>query len=71
VRVLVVHAHPVPGSFNSALNCLVTTTLEAAGHEVRSLDLYAEGFDPVMSTGPSGTRTTGWTARRPRGEPPS
>lgn len=49
MRALVVHAHPVAESFNRALNRHVCNTLEASGHEVRNLDLYAEQFAPVMS----------------------
>jgi putative NADPH-quinone reductase len=49
VRVLVVHAHPDPGSFNGALYRAAVDALESAGHEVDALDLYAEEFDPVMS----------------------
>jgi putative NADPH-quinone reductase len=49
MRALVVHAHPVAASFNRVLNELVCATLEARGHEVRNLDLYAENFMPVMS----------------------
>ncbi|MFN3994490.1 MAG: NAD(P)H-dependent oxidoreductase [Tabrizicola flagellatus] len=49
MRLLVIHAHPVPESFNSALCRIVVETAREAGHEVRLLDLYAEGFDPVMS----------------------
>ena len=45
---LVVHAHPVPDSFNSALCARVVASLEATGHTVDLLDLYAEDFDPVM-----------------------
>ena len=49
MRALVVHAHPVAESFNRSLNRHVCATLEACGHAVRNLDLYAEGFAPVMS----------------------
>ena len=49
MRVLVVHAHPVEESFNKALFRLTVDTLRRTGHEVRGVDLYAEGFDPVMS----------------------
>ncbi|TNC72219.1 NAD(P)H-dependent oxidoreductase [Rubellimicrobium roseum] len=48
MRLLVVHAHPVPESFGTALFRAVVETAEGAGHEVRALDLHAEGFDPVM-----------------------
>jgi NAD(P)H dehydrogenase (quinone) len=49
MRCLVVFAHPVEASFAAALDAAVRTTLEAAGHEVRGRDLYAMGFEPVLS----------------------
>ncbi|MFM8746479.1 MAG: NAD(P)H-dependent oxidoreductase [Aestuariivirga sp.] len=49
MRLLFVHAHPVPESFNTALFKAATETARANGHEVRSTDLYAEDFNPVMS----------------------
>ncbi|MDQ0313903.1 NAD(P)H-dependent oxidoreductase [Amorphus orientalis] len=48
MRVLVVQAHPCADSFNAAVRDKAVAALEAAGHEVRVADLYAEGFDPVM-----------------------
>lgn len=49
MRVLVIHSHPVEESFNKALFKLVCDSLAKAGHDVDACDLYAEGFDPVMS----------------------
>jgi putative NADPH-quinone reductase len=49
MRVLLVFAHPLPESFVAALHARVRERLEAGGHEVRDLDLYAKGFDPVLS----------------------
>lgn len=49
MRVLVTHAHPVESSYGAALHAEVVAGLEAAGHAVDDLDLYAEGFDPVLS----------------------
>jgi len=49
MRILVVHAHPVETSFNAALHRVTVDTLRAAGHAVDDCDLYAEGFDPVLS----------------------
>src|SRR6478736_5542707 len=49
MRVLVVYCHPVETSFHAALHQEVLRNLRAAGHEVDDCDLYAEGFDPVMS----------------------
>ncbi len=48
MRVLVVYCHPVPESFCAAVRDKATGALEACGHEVQLIDLYAEGFDPVM-----------------------
>lgn len=49
VRFLVVHGHPDPNSFNRALCDAVVEGLEAAGHEVNLIDLYADQFDARMS----------------------
>jgi NAD(P)H dehydrogenase (quinone) len=47
MKVLIVHAHPEPQSFNAALTQAATTALREAGHDVTVSDLYAEHFDPV------------------------
>jgi NAD(P)H dehydrogenase (quinone) len=49
MRVLVVYCHPVETSFHAALHQEVLRNLRAGGHEVDDCDLYAEGFDPVLS----------------------
>lgn len=49
MRVLVLHAHPNPQSFNAALCGVAVETLRGRGHDVDLCDLYAEGFDPVLS----------------------
>lgn len=49
MRVLVIYCHPVETSFNAALHREVLAGLKQAGHEVDDCDLYAEGFNPVMS----------------------
>ena len=49
MRVLVLFAHPVETSYQAALHKTVVENLTAAGHEVDDCDLYAEGFNPVMS----------------------
>ncbi|MCJ0761664.1 NAD(P)H-dependent oxidoreductase [Variovorax terrae] len=49
MRTLVVHCHPNPESFNTALYRTAVQALQRAHHELRLLDLYAEGFDPVMT----------------------
>ena len=49
MRVLVIYAHPDPDSLNGAIHREILTALSAAGHEVDDIDLYADGFDPVLS----------------------
>ncbi len=49
LRVLVIFAHPVETSFAAALRDAVVGRLRDGGHSVDLLDLYAEGFDPVLS----------------------
>jgi len=49
MRVLVLYAHPNPESFGAALHAVVVENLRSAGHEVDDCDLYAEGFDAVLS----------------------
>jgi putative NADPH-quinone reductase len=48
MRVLVVFAHPSEKSFVANLHAQIVASLRGGGHEVDDLDLYAEGFDPVM-----------------------
>ena len=49
MRCLVVLAHPLPQSLNASLAKRACETLASAGHDLRFLDLYQEGFDPVLS----------------------
>jgi putative NADPH-quinone reductase len=49
MRALVVHAHPSDESFSAALFAAATGALRAAGHDVATIDLHAEGFRAVMS----------------------
>ncbi len=49
MNLLIVYAHPVPTSFNAAVLKTATQALSHAGHTVRITDLYAEGFQPVLS----------------------
>ncbi len=48
-RALVLFAHPVPESFSASLHRATVDVLEGRGWEVDDCDLYAEGFDPVLS----------------------
>ena len=49
MRVLVVYAHPLNDSFAAALHQTIVAALRRGGHQVADCDLYAEGFDPVMT----------------------
>ncbi|WP_454741971.1 NAD(P)H-dependent oxidoreductase [Cupriavidus necator] len=49
MKVLVIHAHPEPQSFSSALKAVAVEAFHEAGHEVQVSDLYAMGFNPVAS----------------------
>jgi putative NADPH-quinone reductase len=49
MRVMVIYAHPLEDSFNAALHRTVVSALRECGHEVDDCDLYAEGFNPVLS----------------------
>lgn len=48
MKFLVVYCHPCADSFNAAVRNVTLETLAGQGHEARLLDLYEEGFDPVM-----------------------
>ena len=49
MKLLLVFCHPDPDSFGAAIRRTAAEALRAAGHELREIDLYAEGFDPVFS----------------------
>lgn len=49
MKALVIYCHPKEGSFNAAIRDLVLAKLQGAGAEVRLRDLYAEGFQPVLT----------------------
>ncbi|HXP05433.1 MAG TPA: NAD(P)H-dependent oxidoreductase [Stellaceae bacterium] len=49
MRVLVLFAHPLADSFAAALHRSVVSALREVGHEVDDCDLYATGFDPMMT----------------------
>lgn len=50
MKILVVAAHPVDTSFVAALHRQAVRRLGEAGHVIDNCDLYAERFDPVLST---------------------
>ncbi|MGF1236747.1 NAD(P)H-dependent oxidoreductase [Streptomyces sp. 2-6] len=45
---LIVHAHPEPHSFSTAQMTAAARTLSEAGYRVEIVDLYAEGWAPVL-----------------------
>lgn len=49
MKALVVYCHPKEGSFTSAVRDQVIAKLEAKGAEIRIVDLYAQGFTPVLT----------------------
>ncbi|MGW4913093.1 NAD(P)H-dependent oxidoreductase [Streptomyces sp. NPDC004270] len=46
---LIVHAHPEPRSFNTAQMTTAARVLREAGYRVDVLDLYADGWAPVLA----------------------
>ncbi len=48
MKVLHIYAHPLEESFHAAVRDAAMEGMRAGGHEVDLLDLYAEGFDPVL-----------------------
>lgn len=49
MRVLMIYAHPNPDSFTAAVNAVITERIKNVGAAHRVIDLYADGFDPVLS----------------------
>ena len=49
MRVLYLYAHPLEESFHAAISRAARDGLRDAGHQVDFCDLYAEGFNPVLS----------------------
>lgn len=48
MRALLIHCHPSPESFTAAVRREIERTLREGGAAVRTLDLYADRFDPVL-----------------------
>lgn len=48
MKILIVHAHPDPESFNAAVLERIQAGIDRERHELHVLDLYREGFDPVL-----------------------
>jgi len=49
MRVLMVRVHPVRESLLQAAGDRAANAIARAGHELRQLDLYADGFEPIVS----------------------
>lgn len=49
MNVLIVHAHPEPKSFCSAMCNAAVEVLSGNGHQVQVSDLYSQNFNPVAS----------------------
>lgn len=51
MRLLIIYCHPVPESLTASVRDTIVGALEKTGrHELKLVDLYAEKFNPVMST---------------------
>ena len=65
-QALVVLCHPKPGSFNHAVAARATSALRGRGTAVSEQDLYAEGFDPVLTPAELVTTRSGGGAVDPQ-----
>jgi putative NADPH-quinone reductase len=48
MRILLVFCHPAPDSYQHTIADALAERLRGDGHDLRVIDLYAEGFDPVL-----------------------
>jgi NAD(P)H dehydrogenase (quinone) len=46
----IINAHPCPNSFGGAIHRHIVEVLVVNGHQIDDLDLYAERFDPVLTS---------------------
>jgi NAD(P)H dehydrogenase (quinone) len=56
MNILIVHAHPEPQSFTTAMMKTAVADFTAAGHTVEVSDLYAMNWDPVAKAEDFGSR---------------
>lgn len=49
MRIQLIYAHPVEGSFCSKLRDIARVALQQGGHQVHLTDLYAEEFSPALT----------------------
>ena len=71
MRILIVHAHHEPTSFNGSLTREAVAALSADAHEVVVSDLYAMGFDAVSEAPAIATLWTAAGAVSPRRAAPN
>ena len=50
MRVLYLYCHPLADSYHAAIKAAAIEALQAAGHEVDLCDLYAESFEPILTS---------------------
>lgn len=48
MRILYLYCHPLEESFHAAIRDRALAALRQAGHDIDLLDLYADGFNPVL-----------------------
>jgi NAD(P)H dehydrogenase (quinone) len=65
-QALVVLCHPRPGSFNHAIAARAAEALRRRAGTVLERDLYAEGFDPLLTPAELATTRTGGGAADPQ-----
>jgi len=49
MRALIVYCHPKPDSYTAAVRDLILARLSEHGAETRLIDLYKDGFDPILA----------------------
>lgn len=47
--ITIIYTHPDPSSFNHAILSAITDMLTGRGDDYQAIDLYADGFSPVMT----------------------
>ena len=55
MKIAIVYAHPSPESFNHSILEAFKAGLKEAGHDMEVIDLYADGFDPLLKTSGHGS----------------
>lgn len=51
MNLIIILAHPHPGSFNHAIAATAASSLAKEGHRIVLHDLYQEKFDPILNSG--------------------